>query len=172
MTEATQTAVRELIQVAPSSGEVVDVTTITDFAPVLPALTSQEDTFALAVIEYGGNLRNAYEAAFGVGASTPVARARQLIARPEIALRIKELTDVVAENALISLGSHLVELADIRDLSKAQGQMKVALDAEKQRGVVAGFYVGKEGANSKPTGNGTGNPMVVISINTAHDAAI
>lgn len=165
--EATATALAEVYEVPTSSGQVVDV------APVLPQLTAQEDTFALAVIEYGGNLRRAYEEAFGIGDSTPVAKARALMARPEIALRIRDITESVQEGALVSLGSHLVELADIRDLAKAQGQLKVALNAEEARGRVAGFYIGKEGPAAKGgSGAGNGNPMVMISITTHQDASI
>lgn len=165
--EATATALTEVYEVPTSSGQVVDV------APPLPQLTVQEDTFALAVIEYGGNLRRAYEEAFGIGDSTPVAKARALMARPEIALRIRDITESVQENALVSLGSHLVELADIRDLAKTQGQLKVALNAEEARGRVAGFYIGKEGPAAKGGSGATnGNPMVMISITTHQDASI
>lgn len=106
----------------------------------LPALTQNEDTFAMAVIEYGGNLAAAYCSAFGKDVSNPIAKARMLIARPEIAKRIEYLTELTQEHALISLGSHLQELATIRDLGKSSGQLKTALEAERARGVVAGFY--------------------------------
>ena len=158
----------EVYEVSTSSGQVVDV------APAPQPLTAKEDMFALAVIEYGGNLRKAYEEAFGVGDSTPIAKARALLGRPEIALRIRDLTEAVQENALVSLGSHLVELADIRDLAKDQGQLKVALNAEEARGRVAGFYIGKEGGSASRNGSGAGNgnPMVMISIVTKQDANI
>lgn len=106
----------------------------------LPALTQEEDTFAMAVIEYGGNLAAAYRAAFGKDAASPIAHARLMISRPEIAKRIQELTELTQEHALISLGSHLQELAEIRDLSKVSGQLKTAMESERLRGVVAGFY--------------------------------
>lgn len=106
----------------------------------LPSLTVEEDTFAMAVIEYGGNLAAAYRAAFGKEAQNPIAHARLMIGRPEIAKRIQELTELTQEHALISIGSHLQELAEIRDLSKTAGQLKTAMEAEVKRGVVAGFY--------------------------------
>jgi len=159
--------VTEVYEVSASGGQVVD------FAQSLPPLTAKEDMFALAVIEYGGNLRKAYEEAFGIGDTTPVAKARALMARPEVALRIRDITESVQQNALVSLGSHLVELADIRDLAKDQGQLKVALNAEEARGRVAGLYIGKEGAGAKGgSGAGAGNPMVMISITTHQDASI
>lgn len=110
----------------------------------LPALSTEEDTFALAVIEYGGNLGAAYRAAFGENATLPVAKAKELLTRPEVAKRVHELTIITEESALISLGSHLVELANIRDLSKENKQFKVALDAEKARGEAVGIG-GKQG---------------------------
>lgn len=118
---------------------------------VYAPLTLQEDNFCLAVMEYGGNLAAAYRAAFATEdnphPSQPVHKAQQLIARPEIAKRIQELAVLVEEHTLISIASHMQELANIRDLAKATMQLKTALDAEKSRGVVAGFY--KESVNPK-----------------------
>jgi hypothetical protein len=156
------TDVTEVTVASPSQGEVVDV---------LPALTSMEDSFCLMVIEYGGNLPRAYRAVYG-DVTAPLARARELMARPEVALRIKDLTESVHENALISLGSHLMELAEIRDLGKVTANLKVALAAERARGEVAGFYAGKVGAGSGKT-EPPSNPMaIVINVNTPQDASI
>lgn len=112
-----------------------------------PPLTSEEDAFCLAVVEYGGNLPAAYRAVFvNEDEEKPKSRtaylmaAHELVSRPEVALRIKELNTVVNDHALVSLGSHLMELADIRDLAKHTGQLKVALGAETKRGEAAGFY--------------------------------
>ena len=153
----------ELTEVPSSGGLVVENDVV-----VLPSLTSEEDTFCLAVVEYGGNLKSAYLATFG-NISNPAARARSLMARPEIVARTRELMGTITENALISLGSHLVELADIRDLAKATGQLKTALSAEEARGRVAGFYIGKDGANSK---HAPGKTVVMVSVTTNHDANI
>lgn len=94
----------------------------------------------MAVIEYGGNLAAAYCSAFGKESTNPIAKARLLISRAEIARRIEYLTELTQEHALISLGSHLQEMAQIRDLAKTSGQLKTAMEAERCRGVVAGFY--------------------------------
>jgi hypothetical protein len=130
-------------------------------ASVRVPLTVDEDTFALGVIEYGGNLGAAFRAVWP-DAPNPVARARELMTRPEVALRIKALTEAVEEHALISLGSHLTQLAEIRDLSLKRGEMKTALTAEVKRGEAVGFYDGKmvAGKNSE----GPSNPSVVINI--------
>lgn len=160
--------ITDAVEVAPSTGEVVKTV-----PPPLPRLTLDEDSFCLAVVEHGGNLRRAFQEIWGEDVGQPAARARALLARPEITVRIQDLTGSVAEQSLISLGSHMVELAEIRDLSKAQGNVKTALDAEVQRGKVAGFYVGK-GDSAAPTRKSgeLENPMVLIQITTGHDASI
>jgi hypothetical protein len=156
----------ELTEVPPGDGEVITLTP--EALPiVLPPLTSEEDTFCLAVVEYGGNLKSAYLATFG-DVANPAAKARYLMSRPEIVARTRELMGVVTESALISLGSHLVELADIRDLAKGTGQLKTALNAEELRGRVAGFYIGKE-SGSKPVQGGV---TVMVAVTTQHDASI
>ena len=105
-----------------------------------PILTQAEDTFALAVIECGGNVASAYTMTFGADSPFPVARGKELLSKPQIALRIKEITDKIQDASLISMGAHLYELADIRDLAKVSGQLKVALGAERARGEVVGLY--------------------------------
>lgn len=126
-------------------------------------LTPEEDTFALGIIEFGGNIGAAYRAAFGEEARNPVARGRELLTRPEIALRVRQLGEAVQENALISLGSHLTELARIRDLAVVSGQLSVAMKSEVQRGVAAGLYIDKTKGPSGPDG-GEKKPSVAIFI--------
>jgi len=104
-----------------------------------PPLDPEDDKFALAVVEYNGNLGAAYEAVFGRDQYS-MAKAREIITRPEIAHRIAYLARVVDEQTLISLGSHLVKLAEIRDSALHTNQHAVALKAERYRGEVAGFY--------------------------------
>jgi len=119
-----------------------------------PPLTQAEDTFALAVIECGGNINSAYKMTFGADSPFPVARGKELLSKPQIALRIKEITDKIQDASLISMGAHLYELADIRDLAKTSGQLKVALSAERTRGEVVGLYDNFESGgknNAAPT---------------------
>lgn len=111
--------------------EVVELTRI---------LSPDEDNFALAVIEYGGNIRAAYISVYGEHTQA-TAKGRELMTRPHIAARIAELNGTLRESALISIESHMIELANIRDLAKVSGSLKVALAAERSRGEVAGFYV-------------------------------
>lgn len=109
---------------------------------IVVPLSADEDDFCLAVIEFGGNLGAAYRAIHGDVAS-PIAKAQRLISRPEIALRIKKIAEATQEHALISLGSHLLQLADLRDQSAKAGDLRTALAAEVKRGEVVGFYKDK-----------------------------
>lgn len=115
---------------------------------ILPALTAQEDTFALAVIECGGNLAAAYKQAIDPDCRIAGAKARELMSRPEIAKRIHQLQIAIDEHSIVSLGSHLTKLAEIRDLAIASDQLKTALGAERARGEAAGFYMGKQAGKS------------------------
>lgn len=166
MYQETETPQNDVItdvqEVLPSDGQVVEFQPEVLPEPVLLPLTREEDTFALAVIEYSGNLAEAYRATFGALVRHPGAKARTLMQRANVAARIQELTHAISDNALISLGAHMVELAGIRDLAKAQGNLKVAHNCEKDRGVVAGFYKDMVGVGVK--GKGGDNPMLVINI--------
>lgn len=123
---------------ANGSGEIIDVE-VADFEP----LTPQEDSFVLGMIEYNGNVTSAYRAAFGENLF-PAARAKQLLAKPNVSLRIKEIHEALDIHAMFSLSGHLGELADIRDLAKECGQLKTALGAERARGEAMGVYAREE----------------------------
>lgn len=163
--EAPATTIQALVEVPLSGGEVVEVPeTLADYPP----LSSEEDTFALAMIEYGGNLLKAYRAAFGPNQSMPTARAKQLLNNPAIALRIRELSESIKEATFITLGTHLAQLAAIRDEAFDQGQLKVAYTAERSRGEVVGLY------NRFQHGDAKDKAPVAIQINFAspHDQSI
>jgi phage terminase small subunit len=132
----------------------------------LPALSSAEDTFALAVIEYGGNLGAAWKSVFGPNETNATAKARELITKPEVALRIQQLSTAVEEHAYISLGSHLTKLAEIRDLAIATDQLKTALGAETKRGEAAGFYTSRL-LTKDPNAPAESSPHVVINIGSS-----
>jgi predicted hotdog family 3-hydroxylacyl-ACP dehydratase len=103
-------------------------------------LREDEELFALSVIEYAGNLAAAYTSVYGTEDSRPAARGRALLSKPHILARVIELQSVQSDTALLTLTSHLVELASIRDLAKSLTAVKVALDAERSRGEVMGLY--------------------------------
>lgn len=135
----------------------------------LPPLTSDQDSFALAVIEYGGNVGAAYREVYGEKAKSPAARGQELLALPQVRRRIAELTETIKDASLVSMSMHLQELAQIRDIAKMQGQLKVALQAERTRGEVTGLYDrfehGSRGQNNGPTN-------IQINLVSKHDINI
>jgi len=106
-------------------------------------LSVEEEEFVLAVVERGGNIGQAYRDVFTGSHVSATARAQDILRRPAVARRLAELRGTLHEAQLITLESHLVELADIRDIAKAMGQIKIALEAEKSRGTVIGLYQAK-----------------------------
>ncbi len=114
-----------------------------DESPLIEVLSSQEDSFCLAYIEYSGNVGKAFRSAYGDSCHSPTARGRQLMLKPAIVSRIRELSEANKEYTLMSLQDHLGELADIRDLAKGSGMYKVAMEAEVNRGKAAGLYTSK-----------------------------
>jgi hypothetical protein len=127
--------------------------------PEPPKLTMQEDTFALAVIEYAGNVGAAYRAAFGADQEYAAAKGKQLLGNPLVQERINGIMSKIQDSNLISLGAHLAELADIRDTAKVTGQIKVALDAERSRGEAGGLYAKHNAAKAADLSN-----AVVINV--------
>lgn len=125
-----------------SSAEIVDISPEknTPEEPALPPLTPEQDLFALAMIECGGNVTAAARAVFGEDVKSPKARGTMLMSLPQVAARVADLSGSLREQVYISIGTHVQELAEIRDLAKAQGQLKVALQAERTRGEVTGLY--------------------------------
>lgn len=134
-----------------------------------PPLTQDQENFCLAVIEFGGNVGKAYRAAFGDESTFPIAKGKVLLGLPQVALKIKTITDALEEGVLISTGAHLDELARIRDLSLATGEFKVALAAERSRGEAVGIYQ-KHDAKNKD--NLRGNVVIQIAMASQHDKDI
>lgn len=157
-----QTDEPEIIDVP--STVVVEAVEVAD--ELLP-LSVDEDSFALAVIECSGNIASAYRMVFGDDAKSPTARGRVLLAKPQVAARIQELSETIKDAALISLGTHLQELSTIRDMAKMQGQLKIALQAERTRGEVVGLY------NRFEHGDRSNGPVnVQINLVSKHDINI
>lgn len=138
------------------------------YDPTKERCSVDEESFALAVIEYGGNVSAAYKAVFGDDVTFPNAKGHALLAIPRVALKIKTITDATQEATLISVGAHLQELARIRDIALVRGETKVAFTAERSRGEAVGIYQKHE------KGGGKGNGAVNIQINMAskHDVNI
>lgn len=143
---------------------------VAQVAELFPACTQDEETFALAVIETSGNIAAAYRLAFGPDLPMPLANGKAMLARPQVALKVREITDKVQDASLISVGAHLHELAEIRDIAKATGQIKTALAAERARGEAVGIYQ-KHDAIAKGKGT-TGGVNIMINMASKHDVDI
>lgn len=133
-----------------------------------PPLTQDEDTFALAIVETSGNIAAAYKMVFGTDSYMPLAKGKELLCKPAIALKIRSITDAVQEASLISVGAHLDQLAKIRDLSVVTGQLKTAYLAERSRGEAVGIYQKHDKGNK----GGTANVQVIIQSASKHDENI
>ena len=146
--------VNELIEaVEASTREIVE-------EPKIP-LTVQEEAFAFAMVEWGGNFKLAVKS---IGC--PAFVGRQMLLYAHVQERIKDLMGTFQDSCLISLGSHLMELADIRDTAKASGLLKVALEAERSRGEVSGLYAKAEANHAKA-------PMAIqINMVSKYDAHV
>lgn len=131
-------------------------------------LDQMEETFALAMVEFAGNISAAYKAVYGSESQFPLARGRELLQDPSIAMRIKDLGDSMEEGILISKTAHLDALARIRDLAIVTGNVKTALNAEMARGDVAGLYIKRQEGNNK----GSNNVQINVVMASKHDENI
>jgi hypothetical protein len=133
-----------------------------------PPLSRDEETFALAIIECSGNIAAAYKMTFGTDAYMPLAKGKELLTKPAIALKIRSITDAVQDAALISVGAHLDQLATIRDLSITTGQLKTAYMAERSRGEAVGIYQKHDPKNK----GGDNNVQINVVMASKHDVNI
>jgi hypothetical protein len=154
-------SIAELVdpQVAPTAMTVVEAEEL----PLAP-LSTDEDSFCLAMIECSGNVALAYKMAFGDGVRYASSKGKELLQQPNVQARIRELTVIVEDTTLFSLSTHLMELATIRDMAKLQGQLKVALQAERTRGEATGLY------QQKP--QNTGQTLVQVNMVSKYDVSI
>lgn len=159
------TEITEIVQVPHSNGEIIPEAIFNE------PLTFEEDMFALAFVECGGNVRRAWVLAHPGEEEHAVASmhlARPMLQKSNVALRIKGLQAIDDEHMFITKGSHLIELAKIRDVAMDRGETKVALNAEIARGEAAGLYESK----IKGGKGGTGNVGVTFVINNKNDVSI
>lgn len=131
-------------------------------------LTVDEDRFALGFVECGGNIRRAWFEAFGAEVTYSAAKAHKMLGQANVALRIKQLQEYAQDHMLLTLGSHLIQLAEIRDVAMARGETKVALNAEISRGEAVGIY-----SNANGKGKGQQSPQqFTFVINNKNDINI
>lgn len=121
-----------------------------DFDREEKPLTYQEESFCVNYVRYG-DARRAYSDAFN---ETPIrSQLDQLSKDQRIINRITHIRLVLREATEFTVTEHLMNMAMLRDQAVKKGDMKAAIQAEKHRGEVAGFYT-KQVAIGGMDGNG------------------
>ena len=162
------TSTHTLLTVIDVTEPSLPATVVENIAQMYPPLTQDEETFALAVVECGGNISAAYKMVFGPEAPFPLARGKELLCLPAIALKIRAITEAVEEASLVSVGAHLDQLAKIRDLAVARGEIKTAYLSERARGEAVGIYQKHDKGHK---GGGTA-VQINIAMASKHDVNI
>ncbi len=110
----------------------------------MPSLSPQREKFAQAVAS-GMNQSDAYRAAYRVRVGTKPnsinVAASQLMANPNVGLRVAELRAPAAKAATITLESHLADLQRLRNMAVKEKQFSAAITAEVARGKAAGVHI-------------------------------
>lgn len=110
--------------------------------PPKPKLTPKQEHFARLVVR-GYSQAEAYRRSYNVRpGSLPVTawvNASALAAKHNVALRIAELTEQAARNAMVTRESMLVEMAENRALALDAGELGAATTSSRDRARVAGL---------------------------------
>lgn len=112
-------------------------------------LSYSEESFCTNYVRYG-DARRAYRESFS---QMPTTEALDALSNDKRVIdRIMHIRLVLRESAEFTLTEHLMNMAMLRDQAVRKGDMKAAIQAEKCRGEVVGFYA----KNSGESGGGTG----------------
>lgn len=106
-------------------------------------MTTQRETFARLIALEGYNASDAYREAYNSKAQPHSVHvsASQLLAEPEMRLRVDSLRQRQVDRSIVTREGHLRRLAELGDMAAAAGQFGPAVTAENLRGKVEGFYV-------------------------------
>lgn len=105
-------------------------------------LTPKQEKFCLEFIQCG-NAAEAYRRAYSAEKMKPETvwnSAYKLMENGEVKARVQELRETAAQKAMVTLESHLADLARLRDLAEEDGQFSAAITAEISRGKAVGLY--------------------------------
>lgn len=125
-------------------------------------LTPKQENFCQEYIQ-GGNAAEAYRRAYDAENMKPETvfnSAYKLMEHAGVKARIQELRSEAAKAAMVTLESHLADLARLRDLAEGDGQFSAAITAEISRGKAVGLYT--ERVKQELTG-ANGGPMQTAS---------
>jgi hypothetical protein len=114
----------------------------------MPPLDPKDETIVAAYITNGGNQTEAWRAGNPKSKAKPQAvhvEASKFFRQPKVRLRISELQSEVASklsaDAALSVEQHMLKLRELRDEARQRGQLSAAINAERLRGELMGFYV-------------------------------
>lgn len=107
-------------------------------------LTPKREAFAAGLAQ-GLSQSEAYRRAFPKSQAwkdaTVWRKASLLAAVGEVKARLAEIQAAAAERCLVTLETHVAELARLRQKAEDEGQLAAAIKAEELRGKVCGLYV-------------------------------
>lgn len=105
-------------------------------------LTPKQEKFCVEFIQCG-NAAEAYRRAYSAEKMKPEtiwSNASRIMADSKVLARVSELRAEAAQKAMVTLESHLADLARLRDLAEEDGQFSAAITAEISRGKAVGLY--------------------------------
>jgi phage terminase small subunit len=109
----------------------------------MPALSNAQHEKFVQELLRGRSQADAYLAAGYKAKSTAVASAAatRLLKNPDIQKRIAEFHEKTELETALTLEEHMRELKLLREMAKARGDIKAAIQAEVKRGEAKQFYV-------------------------------
>jgi len=137
-------------------------------------LTAKQEAFCVAYAACN-NATEAYKQVYDVAPNSKPETVRngayKVLCRPEVEARVAELRGQAARAGLVTLESHLTDLARLRDLAEEDGQFSAAITAEISRGKAVGLYTERlkqevTGANGGPVQ--TSSEIVVRFVEPEH----
>jgi phage terminase small subunit len=106
-------------------------------------LTPKQEKFAQNVAKGMNKKDAATQAGYSEKNSTRAGTILSSKANPTVKNRITELQTKAANKAVLTLGTHLVDLKEIRNGAMRNGAWSAAVTAEVARGKAAGLYVNR-----------------------------
>jgi phage terminase small subunit len=108
----------------------------------LPRITSKQEAFVEGLVQ-GKSASDAYRAAYdcsSMAEPTVWSEASRLRANPKVSAWLRHFQRMGMDEARITIGEHLAELARGREVAYALGQASAGIQAEHYRGKAAGLY--------------------------------
>ena len=124
-------------------------------------LTAKQEKFARLVAS-GLNQSDAYRQAYDakrMKAETIHEKASRIANSDKVRARLAELRQPAVNAAQLTLQGHLTELARLKKVAEAAGNVSVATRAEELRGRVSGYYIDRKEIRTGPLSNLTDDQL-------------